>query len=365
MISKACLVGAYQRKLEEMALHCDVELTVLVPPAWRDERGTLELERAHVHGYTLRTIPMGLNGHFHLHFYPTLGAEINQARPDIVHVDEEPYNLATFQATWLARRAGARVLFFTWQNLERQYPFPFNWMERYVLGRAAYALLGNREAMHVWRAKGYRGPLKIVPQFGVDPDIFQPRRGARDAGQGISIGYVGRLVREKGVDVLLRAVAGLPGLWRLYILGSGPERGALARLAQELGIAGHVIFDAPIPSTQMPAYYSGLDVLVLPSRTRENWKEQFGRVLVEAMACGVPVVGSTCGEIPHVINQSGLIFPEDNIETLRDCLVRLQCDQDLWADLSRRGRQRVKSFYSQAKIATDTVQVYREIMSKP
>lgn len=362
MISKACLVGIYQRKLEEIAAHPDIELAVLVPPCWQDERGTLKLERAHLRGYALRVIPITLNGNFHLHYYPTLRREIAQARPDIVHVDEEPYNLATFQATWLARRAGARVLFFTWQNINRRYPPPFSWMESYVLRHSAYGLVGNQEAIQVWRAKGYTGPLKLIPQFGVDPDIFKPAPGSQDTGKSLSIGYVGRLVEEKGIDVLLRAAAGLPGLWRVYVLGSGPEREPLECLANELGIGDRVLFDAPIPSTQMPAYYRGLDVLVLPSRTRPNWKEQFGRVLIEAMACGVPVVGSTCGEIPQVIAGGGLVFPENDAAALRECLIRLQRDEALRADLSRRGRQRVLSCYSQARIAAETVQVYQEML---
>ncbi len=366
MISKACLVGAYQRKLEEIALYQDVELVVFVPPEWQDPHGgTLRLERTFVRGYTLKTLPLAFNGNFHLHFYPRLGRELDQFRPDVVHIDEEPYNLATFHAALLARHRGARSLFFTWQNHHRRYPPPFNWVERCVYRWSAYGLAGNQEAVQVLRAKGYTGPLKVIPQFGVDPELFQPRRGARDAGCGLSIGYVGRLVEEKGVDLLLKAAAGLSGLWRLYILGSGPQREALERLARELGIAGQVVFDAPIPSTQMAAYYAGLDVLVLPSRTRPNWKEQFGRVLVEAMACGVPVIGSSCGEIPNVIGQAGLVFPEDDVLALREHLARLQRDEAVWSELSQRGRQRVLQHYTQARIAAETVEVYREIQAEP
>ncbi|MEA3396872.1 MAG: glycosyl transferase family 1, partial [Chloroflexota bacterium] len=104
MLSKACIVGAYQRKLEEIAVEPDVELVVAVPPYWKDERGITPLERAHIHGYRLEVLPLALNGQFHLHFYPTLGRLLREARPDVVHIDEEPYNLATFHANWLARR---------------------------------------------------------------------------------------------------------------------------------------------------------------------------------------------------------------------------------------------------------------------
>ena len=363
MLSKACLVGAYQRKLEEIA-RLGVELLVVVPPSWRDERGTIPLERAYTRGYDLVVEPIALNGHFHLHFYPRLGRRFRCFHPHIVHIDEEPYNLATFQAMRLARRYGARALFFSWQNLLRRYPIPFRWMERYVLRHAAYGLVGNREAAQVWRAKGYQGPLRVIPQFGVDPDLFHPpASGARPPGSEVTIGYVGRLVAAKGVDLLLEAVAGLSGPWRLRLWGDGPERPRLEMMARRLGIAHRVAFQGQVSSLEMPACYHQMDLLVLPSRTLPNWKEQFGRVLVEAMASGLPVVGSDSGEIPHVIGEAGLIFPEGDVAALRVHLARLLGDASLRERLGRRGRERVLAHYTQARIAAQTVAVYREMLS--
>jgi glycosyltransferase involved in cell wall biosynthesis len=361
MISKACVVGAYQKKLEELARQPEMELTVVVPPYWRDERGTLELERQYTEGYELVVEPMLFNGNFHLHFYPGLGKQIRRVRPDLVHIDEEPYNLATAHTLWLAHRSGAKSLFFSWQNLLRRYPLPFQWLERYVLSRVEYAIVGNQESRQVWRAKGYRGPVAVIPQFGVDPEIYQP--AAKPAGRGFIVGYVGRLAEEKGVDLLLDALDGLDGTWRAYVLGSGPASEALQAQAQRLGLANRVSFDPWIRSSQMPTYYHQLDALVLPSRTRPNWKEQFGRVLVEAMACGVPVIGSDSGEIPYVIGDAGLIFPEGQIEILRAHLSRLLADPDLRADLTRRGRERVLDRFTQAQVANQTYQVYRALLA--
>jgi glycosyltransferase involved in cell wall biosynthesis len=362
MLSKACIVGAYQKKLEALARLPGMHLTVVVPPYWRDERGVTPLERQHTEGYDLVVEPMVLNGSFHLHFYPGLGRQIRRVGPDLVHIDEEPYNLATAQALWLARRAGARSLFFSWQNILRRYPPPFRLLERYVLQHVDHAIVGNQESAGVWRAKGYEGSLAVIPQFGVDPEVFAP--GPREAGRGFIVGYVGRLVEAKGVDLLLQALTGLQGVWRAYILGSGPEGRALQEQARELGLADRVSFDDWIPSAQMPAYYRQLDVLVVPSRTRPNWKEQFGRVLVEAMACGVPVVGSDSGEIPNVIGDAGLVFPEGQVDTLRDHLTRLLSDLDLRAGLARRGRERVLARYTQAHVAAETYRVYQATLAE-
>jgi glycosyltransferase involved in cell wall biosynthesis len=376
MISKACVVGAYQKKLEEIARHDGIELTAVVPSEWQDERGTLRMERVHTTGYDLRVEPIAFNGHFHLHYYPTLGRVMREVQPDVVHIDEEPYNLATFRAMGAARRSGARTVIFTWQNLQRRYPPPFRWMESYVLAHTDVLLAGNTEGVDVWRSKGYRGPIEVIPQFGVDPEIYhrvsRPSRPSkpsvllrqssrRPSQDEMVIGYIGRLVPEKGVDILLEAAVQLQGPWELRILGSGPERDRLEKMAQWLGILPRVSFDRPIPSTQMPYYYSGLDVLVLPSRTRPNWKEQFGRVLIEAMSCQVVVVGARCGAIPDVIDDAGLTFAEGDPADLRVQLQTLLGDAPLRLDLAQKGRQRVLDRFTQSQIAARTVEIYKEL----
>ncbi len=365
MISKACVVGAYQRKLEEMAtLAPEMELILVVPPYWRNGRGRIPLERAHLRGYCLEVLPIAFNGHFHLHFYPQLGRLLRRYRPQIVHIDEEPYNLATYHANRLARHLGAKTLWFSWQNLHRIYPPPWSWMERYTLHHSDYAIVGSHAAARVWRAKGYTGPLAIIPQFGVDPALFSPSSDPRPA-TPVHIAYVGRLVPEKGVDLLLRAVATLKGAWYLTILGDGPQREALRAITRTLKLEGRVRFQAPIPSTDMPAFYRTVDVLVLPSRTRLNWTEQFGRVLIEAMACGVAVVGSDAGEIPHVIGEAGLIFPEADIFALHIALHRLLTTPSLRRTLGQRGRARVQTHFTQRAIAQQTLDVYRKLHPFP
>ena len=376
LLSKACVVGAYQKKLEEIAKYDDVVLTAVVPPEWRDERGTLRLERAHTTGYDLRIESIALNGHFHLHYYPRLGRVMREVQPDVVHIEEEPYNLATFQAMRLARRSRASTVLFTWQNLRRHYPPPFSWMESYTLAHADVLLVGNSEGVDVWQDKGYDGPIEAIPQFGVDPDTFCPiarpirqskpsillRRSARrPSREEVVIGYIGRLVPEKGVDVLLEALAQLRGPWELRILGSGPDQDRLEKMAQWLGILPRVSFDVPIPSTQLPYYYSGLDVLVLPSRTMPNWKEQFGRVLIEAMACQVVVVGARSGAIPEVIGDAGLTFAEGDHADLRAQIQRLLDNPALRYDLAQQGRQRVLDHYTQSQVAERTVEIYRRV----
>lgn len=360
MLSKACIVGAYQGKLEELARLPGIELVALVPPSWRDSRGEQVLERAFTRGYELRPTPLLFNGRFHLHHYPRLGDELKTLRPDLLHIDEEPYNLATRHALGLAAGLGIPACFFTWQNLNRRYPPPFGRWERYCFRHAAHAIAGNHAAAAVLRAKGYAGPLTVIPQFGIDPTLFAP---APPLPRPFTIGYAGGLVPEKGLDTLLAACARLQGDWRLRLVGSGAHRGPLQALAAQLGIAERLTWLPKLPSTQMPSFYHSLDVFVLPSRTRPNWMEQFGRVLIEAMASELAVVGSDSGEIPHVIADAGLIFPEGEAEALAAHLRRLQTDPALRGDLGRRGRARVLACFTQAHVAGATYAVYRQMLA--
>lgn len=362
ILSKALVVGAYHSKLKQLAARPDMDLIAVVPPSWRDERGELRLEPTPAEGYQFIVTPIRFNGNFHLHYYPQFDRLLKQLKPDLVHIDEEPNNLATFLAQRSARAIKARTVFFSWQNLNRAYPPPFSWFERYVLKHAAAGIVGNRDSEHVWRAKGYRGPLTIIPQVGVEPDIFKPLDERTPISSTFVIGYAGRFVEEKGIDVLLKALSGLSGDWRADLVGSGPEQARLAELVQRLKLADRVRFLPWMPSVQIINYYHSIDVLVLPSCSRPNWKEQFGRVLVDAMACGVPVVGSTCGEIPNVIGEAGLTFPEGDAAALRAQLQRLHDDTTLRRDLAQRGRQRVLDHFTQAQIAQKTYEVYRSVL---
>jgi glycosyltransferase involved in cell wall biosynthesis len=351
-------VAAYRRKLDEIAARPEVErLVAVTPPAWHEPGGrTLRLEPADgPKDYELRIEPIRFNGSYHLFYWPGLGRVLREVRPDIVHLDEEPYNLATAHGTWLARNAGVPALFFTWQNLLRHYPLPFKWLERSVYKQAAYAIAGSVEAQGVLRAKGYAGPSSVIPQFGVDPELFAP--GGAPEGPPV-IGFIARLVEEKGIFVLLGALAGLPGDWRLHVVGSGPLEDKARRRAAQLGIADRVTWERGMPSTQVPARLRTFTVLVQPSLTRLHWKEQFGRALMEAMACGIAVVGSASAEIPNVVGDAGLVVPEGDATALRDAIARVLGDRELRQALGRRGRARVLNCYTNQRIAEQTVMAY-------
>jgi glycosyltransferase involved in cell wall biosynthesis len=364
-LSKALVVGAYQTKMEALAAERTVDLVAAAPPVWKDAHRYNRLERVHTEGYELVEVPLVLNGWFHAHFFPTIAQLLDEAQPDLFHIDEEPYNFATLHAGWLARRRGIPFLFFSWQNLLRNYPPPFRWIEQWVFRHAAHAIVGNEDARKVLEQKGYRKATTVLPQFGVDLRLFKMKEIEQEPERPVVFGYAGRLAEEKGLHILMEALAGLGSQqWRCEFRGSGPAQPALEAQAAQLGILQQVAFLPPLPSTDMPRFYQDIDVFVLPSLTRPHWKEQFGRVLIEAMATGNVVVGSDSGEIPHVIGQAGLVVPEGDTCALREALQRLLSDSDLRRTLASAGRERVLAHYTQDAIAHRTARIYEEVLGK-
>jgi glycosyltransferase involved in cell wall biosynthesis len=182
-------------------------------------------------------------------------------------------------------------------------------------------------------------------------------------GDQFVVGYVGRLLFDKGLGVLIEAIASLPPSYRLRLVGGGPDREALERLAAGKGVAQRVEFAGAVSSQEIPQAFAAMDVMALPSLTRKNWKEQFGRVLIEAMACETPVIGSDSGEIPNVIGDAGLVTPEGDAKALAAALARLGSDPAHRAALVRRGRQRVLDRFTQEQVARRTAALYNEVLS--
>jgi hypothetical protein len=125
MVSKALVSGTSQRKLEELA-RCGAELTLVTPPFWRHDDGSKQvLERLFTSGYQIVVAPIRFNGKYHLHYFPTLKKIFAETNPEVVHIDEEPYNAAATHAMFLAARRQIPALFFSYQNIFRRYPPPF------------------------------------------------------------------------------------------------------------------------------------------------------------------------------------------------------------------------------------------------
>lgn len=347
IVSRALLVRSYRGKLTELA-RLGVRVTAVVPSEWREAGGPTCLEMDDQIGYELIQTSVRWAGHFHLHYYPELNRLLRDIRPDLLHLDEEPYNLSTYLGARAACGANVPSLFFSWQNLVRRYPPPFSGMERSVYRSVVHALAGTQEVARVLRHKGYAGALSVVPQFGVDPEMFRPGAYVESP---FTIGFLNRLIPGKAPLMCVRALALLPKDTRLQIVGDGPLRKAVLAEIDRLALGERVSVEPRVPSALVPEILRSLDAVVLPSVTTRRWKEQFGRIIIEAMASGVPVVGSDSGEIPRVIGDGGLIVPEGDVRALARALRQLYEDRDLGRRLGERGRRRVLEHFTHERVA--------------
>ena len=357
VISHAYVTPFNRAKMGAICATGEVDLTLLIPGRWE---GSVPDSWPGA-PYRLVRGPIAFSGHGGGYwFLRGLGAILREFRPDIVHVEEEPWSVAAYQVAFWKNRCPFHYLLFSWENLPKNFGGLRGWMERRSLGALDFALAGNEGAAAELQRKGFSPErIAILPQLGVDPERFKPREGRSSSPW--TIGYVGRLVPEKGLDILLGAVSKLEGEFRLKLLGAGFLADDLKALARRLGVEGRTEFSGAVLHGEVASFLQTLDVLVLPSVTTRQWAEQFGHVLIEAMACALPVVGSRSGAIPEVMRETGLLFPEGDVDALRDCLRRLRDDPGLSRDLGERGRQRVLERYTWDRIARSTLKIYRQL----
>ncbi len=258
---------------------------------------------------------------------------------DVIDLHEEPFALATAEVL-LLRAVRARhtpYLLFSAQNLDKRYPLPFRLLARRALRHASGVSVCNAAAGDLVVRRGFPGRPQVIP-LGVDPAVFAPDPARRPPTPGgpVVVGYAGRLAAHKGVDVLLEAAVAQPRL-TLRLAGSGPDEARLRERVTELGLAERVSFVGALDTDALADFYRGLDVLAVPSLTTDGWVEQFGRVAVEAMACGIPVVASDSGALPDVVGGAGRLVPPGDAAALGRALVTICDDPTEWASLRANG----------------------------
>ncbi|MFM6010537.1 MAG: glycosyltransferase [Dolichospermum sp.] len=367
-ISHAYIIGVNQGKLNAISNIDNIEVGLLTPSNWK----ALEWNRLippetpypHIRTYSAPVLFSSRGG---AHIYPPwqIWQVLNDFRPDIIQVEEEVFSLCAYQFALWSRFTGKPLVIFGWENINRQLSLPRCWICQFVLNTASAIISGNHDGAEIMRHWGYKGLLEVMPQMGVDPEFFAPRQQHSD--RPLHIGYLGRLTHSKGIDLILLAADQLrqQGFnFRILICGSGEYQTELKQISQKHKLADWVIWQDAIPHAQAPEIISQFDVLVLPSRTTSKWKEQFGHVLIEAMAMGVPVIGSDSGEIPHVIGRSDLIFPEENTQKLARILATLILQPHQYQEISNYCLQRVNRLYTHQQIAYSLSNLWQKILEK-
>jgi glycosyltransferase involved in cell wall biosynthesis len=345
--------------------YADVDLEVVTTDRWREAEVDVDVTDDDL--FPVTKASRRLSKHVQLFAYDPLPVikALRRHRPHLIDLNAEPYSMACAEVltlrNWFAPQAA--LVLQTCQNIFHNYPAPFNWLERRALKQidAAYPCSGT--AQELLRLKGFKKPVPIVP-FGVNVEAFNPRQlPANDQREPPTIGFVGRMLPGKGLNILADALREVePEKWKLLLVGDGPEREPFEKTLTEYGLMDRVRSMGAVSYDSIPEFFQQMDVLVVPTQTTKRIREQFGRVIVEAMASSVPVIGSTCGAIPEVIGDAGLVVPEGEADALAGAIRRVLSDAALRDKLARAGRRRVEEQYSWERVAEKTYELYRQVL---
>jgi L-malate glycosyltransferase len=353
-----------ERKIDLMAEEEDLFFFRIRPSGFRDPYGHGPSKA--FEGPSCLHVPLiGRSDDPHRTLYRTLTFRLRSYRPDIIHAEEEPDSLSAFQIL-LAKRLlspAAALILHTWQNVDRPKKRHVAAVLKATLSGSDAVLCANEEAARILSRKGYTRPIEVIPQQGVDTSVFKPVNGA-ETPRRFAVVFAGRFVREKGLDTLFDAVSRINEPVHLLLVGSGPEQEGLENRIRTMKPPHSAEIVAPREQIDMARIYAGTHALVLPSRSTKVWKEQFGRVLVEAMACAVPVIGSDSGAIPEIVGPDGLIFKEGDVEDLARCLSKLIESPVFRNNLGSRGYFRATTIYSQEHVAARTAAFYRRVIKE-
>ncbi|MGB7440017.1 MAG: hormogonium polysaccharide biosynthesis glycosyltransferase HpsO [Coleofasciculaceae cyanobacterium] len=384
--SHTYIVDLNCEKLRELSrLAPEIEVTVVVPRRWRP--GGVQnkiIETQPLQEGSFRVVPVSNfseNNQGLLTFGTDIISLLRQFRPQIIQVEQGAKSLAYAQLITLNQLLGlkAKNVFFTWWNLPYEVKFPLSVLHAYNLSNTHGLISGNQDGVDILRQDDYRGLATVLPQLGVDESLFRPQPQPELKSQlGIGsdqfvVGFVGRFVEEKGLMTLGRALALLrERSWKLLLLGRGPLQSVLQEKATEWGIEDRLIMVESVPHDQVPHYINLMDTLVLPSETTykfktmtaAGWKEQFGHVLIEAMASRVTVIGSDSGEIPNVIKDAGLVFPEGDEAALCNCLASLMEQPDLNDKLAQLGYEWAMQKYTNKALAKEQLEFYQQLLDE-
>ena len=343
-----------------------LDVDLVVPLRWHQFGRWYDADPADDPGVTLHRLPIRLPkagpAGWYLHHYPDLAALAARLRPDVIHLWEEPWSAVALQACSLARRLGAALVMEVDQNILKRLPLPFELVRRHVLRQTALVMSRSDDSTEVVRACGYAGPVTTIG-YGVDQTVFYP--GERPSSATIELGYVGRLVQEKGVDDVLAAMAIGPADIKLTVVGEGPHLTALQAHVARAGLENRVRFHPWTDPDNVGAFLRGLHALVLPTRLTPAVKEQFGRVIIEAQACGTPVIGAATGAIPFVIGKGGWTVPEHDPAALASLLTSLLATPSEMDARGRDGIANVSSRFTYSVVARDLADGWTLAAARP
>jgi glycosyltransferase involved in cell wall biosynthesis len=279
------------------------------------------------------------------------------------------------QAMEAKERYGVPVSVMVWDNIA--YNMENTPERRAIKNRVAEGadlfLVHTERSRRILNLEGIDDERIVQVNPGVDLDVFAPgppdRKGLEMDADEFMILFVGWLLPRKGIDFLLialRQLADDPALknksLRLHIVGSGPGRDRVEALIDRAGLKRRCTLAGSVPYDKMPALYRAADVFVLPSIATDTWQEQFGMSLIEAMACGRPIITTASGAIPEIVGDAARLCQPNDFLSLYEALKDLILDDALRDNLAQQARQRAEQHFNVTDAAQALSAAYKEIL---
>lgn len=336
----------------------NLDIHLLVPRDWKETTRAIKCEEERGGSLAIHVSGIMFGHRAHRVLYTKLHQIVRHIQPDIILAIHAPEHYATLQILLARRflRGGFGIALFASRNIDLpKVGFPYklaflNQLCDWYTAREKVDAVFHRPAEYGFLYERYSDTRVYVPHH-VDCSIFKPDTKVKSNMDVVTLAYVGRLVRAKGVHLLISALAQLPRNTVLRIIGEGDEAAHLHRLAARFGVDGQIKFEEPVRYAEMPKVFNSIDILILPSIETPRWKELFGRVLIEAMACGVPLVASATGGIPEVVGDGGVLFQSENIEDLASKLNGLVASPEKRIAIGTRGRERALRLFDTQVVA--------------
>ena len=368
-IGHSYCVELNRRLPQELARDGEWDVTAVGPSRFQGDFGWHTLEPRPSEACTVVSVPVRPGRPVHLMLYGRRLSELLRESWDLVHCWEEPYVAAAAQVLFNTR-AHVPVVFATFQNIAKRYPPPFSWIERYTMARAAGIIAFGRTSREIVAARAPADvPIRTISP-GVDVEQFSPNPGARARmlqrfgwQEGVPIvGFLGRFVPEKGCVLLTRVLDRLERPWKAIFVGSGPLESELRRWAERYG--DRVRIETDVAHADVADHLNAMDLLCAPSQTTGRWREQFGRMLIEALSCGVPVMASDSGEIPDVLSDAGVVVGEADEQAWTRALAELLDDTARLRHLSLRGRRIAVERFAWSVIARQHLEFFDALVDQ-
>jgi glycosyltransferase involved in cell wall biosynthesis len=372
------------RVFEEMAKYTDVKIIV---PVRQNPKLALRLMENNVividGGFFIPHTKIPFAGGILTSYMPKTVSIIKKIKGniDILYTMMEPFGLITATDAFFSKKYGIKHAFFTWENIDHKFfglkkilsSYSYEKLFAASLKYSDGIIAGNKEAVSIMKSRGFNKKIEILPQTGVDTDLFNPKvypkyKEKFNLMDKIVVLFAGNVTYEKGLSFLVNSIPDVIKVNKnvhFLICGDGSMKMDLIKYTESKGLEKHVTFMNRVKYDEMPYVHASADIFVYPSIPTHFWKEQFGFSIVEAMSTEKPVVVTNAGAMPEIVenNKTGFIVEPKNSKALSEAILELANKKKLRVKFGKKGRMVVEKKYSVEVVAKKTFEFFNSLFN--